>query len=77
MNMPSSRMSDSEGVHSEELLNQSKPFEFTTTPSIKTEKYSGNVLGWNGSNDIDDPMNWPKKKKQMTIGLISTTTFLA
>lgn len=56
----------------------------TTTATLDVEKVIGTQLGeidentvwWDGENDAANPHNWPRWKKVVNLGLITTLTFV-
>ena len=35
------------------------------------------LVGWDGPNDLENPMNWPESKKWTNIGLMSLLTIIS
>ena len=35
-----------------------------------------NIVDWDGPNDPENPMNWPMSSKALSVGIVSTWTFL-
>lgn len=50
----------------------------TTMPSTdeKWEAYDANVVGWDGPNDPENPVNWTDKKKWLNIAVLSILSFI-
>jgi len=52
--------------------------DLVTAPCAKIEEHAfSKGVGWDGSDDPENPMNWSEKKKRLTISLIAFNTFLA
>jgi hypothetical protein len=57
---------------------QNKDLE-TGSTSVDLEEPSPrdpNIVDWDGPNDPANPQNWPRKKKVITVVLVSSVTFV-
>jgi hypothetical protein len=57
---------------------QKKDLE-TGSTSVDLEEPSPrdpNIVDWDGPNDPANPQNWPRKKKVITVVLVSSVTFV-
>ncbi|KAH8811286.1 major facilitator superfamily domain-containing protein [Xylogone sp. PMI_703] len=49
----------------------------STTDSREHPTGDSNIVGWDGPDDPQNPMNWPPRKKIIAIGIVSTLAFLS
>ncbi|KAJ9638196.1 hypothetical protein H2199_006883 [Coniosporium tulheliwenetii] len=52
---------------------QSSPIDETGVPA---EAADPNIIGWNGDDDPENPLNWPSSKRWGTVAIVSAFTFL-
>ncbi|KAF3024751.1 hypothetical protein E8E14_005080 [Neopestalotiopsis sp. 37M] len=68
----------SEGGHLSSSPDGSTAIVGTTLPSTdeKWETCDPNVVGWDGPNDPENPLNWTSKKKWLNIAVLSILSFI-
>jgi len=44
--------------------------------NVPAEAANPNVIGWNGDDDPENPLNWPSSKRWGTVAIVSSFTFL-
>lgn len=49
----------------------------TQSTARQDETPDPDLVGWDGLDDPENPMNWPKQRKIINVSLISLFTFLA